>query len=64
MIEILTANIIAENLLAQVKDDGHRNLLINEIEDHRIDESAIPKIQKKYTTPPGRQVHYRLSLSR
>ena len=34
-IEVLTANIIAENLLAQVDDQGHRHLLIDEIEDHQ-----------------------------
>ena len=34
-IEILTANIIAENLLAQVDDNENRHLLIDEIEDHR-----------------------------
>ena len=50
-IEILTANIIAKNSLAQVDDDGYRNLLIYEIEDHQIDESAIPKRQLTYTTP-------------
>ena len=33
--EVLTANIIAENLLAQVDDQGHRHLMIDEIEDHR-----------------------------
>ena len=29
--EIMTANIIAENLLAQVDDDRHQHLLIDEI---------------------------------
>jgi hypothetical protein len=32
--EILTANIIVENLLAQVDDEGHRQMMIKEIEDH------------------------------
>ena len=32
--EVLTANIIAENLLAQVDDQGHRQLMIDEIEEH------------------------------
>ena len=50
-IEILTTNIIAENLLEQVDDDGHRHLLIDEIEDHQINESAIPKSQETYNTP-------------
>lgn len=52
--EILTANIIAENLLAQVDDDGHRHLLIDEIEDHRILEDAIPKEQGTFVTNTGR----------
>ena len=33
--EVLTDNIIAENLLAQVDDQGHRHLMIDEIEDHQ-----------------------------
>jgi hypothetical protein len=41
-VEILTANIIAENLLAQVDEEGHRQMLIEEIEDHRTLEDAIP----------------------
>ena len=52
-IEILTINTIAENLLAQVDENGHRHLFIDEIEDHKIDESAIPKNQGTYTTPSG-----------
>ena len=40
---IITANIIAENLLAQVDDDGNQPLLVDEIEDHRVDKSAVPK---------------------
>ena len=31
--EVLTANIIAENLLAQVDKEGHRQLLLSEIID-------------------------------
>ena len=50
-IKILTANIIAENLLAQIDDYRHRHLLINEIEDHQIYESDIPKSQGTCTTP-------------
>ena len=32
--EFFTANIVAENLLAQVDDQGYRHLMIYEIEDH------------------------------
>ena len=41
--EFLTANIIAENLLAQVDDQGHRHLMIDEIEDHQKNLDAVPK---------------------
>ena len=49
----MTANIIAENLLAQVDDDGHQHLLIDEIEDHRFDESVVPKSEETYTMESG-----------
>ena len=39
--EILSANIIAENILAQVDDQGQRQLLLDEIIDHRV--SEMPK---------------------
>ena len=51
--EVLTANIIAENLLAQVDNEGHRHLMIDEIEDHRVLEDAIPKSQGTYRTASG-----------
>ena len=37
----VSANIIAENLLAQVDDEGHRQLLLSEIIDNRISDDAI-----------------------
>ena len=37
-IEILSANIIAENILSQVDDEGQRQLLLDEIVDHRRNE--------------------------
>ena len=52
-IEIQTANIMDDIVLAQVDDNGHRHLLIDEIEVHRIDESDIPKSQWTYTPPSG-----------
>jgi hypothetical protein len=52
-VEILTANIIAENLLAQVDEEGHIQMLIDEIEDHRTKEDAIPIDEGNYTTPSG-----------
>ena len=43
--EILTANIIDDNLLAQVYDDGHSHILIDEIEYHRVYKTVFPKIE-------------------
>ena len=37
------ANIIAENLLSQVDEEGHRHMMIEDIVDHRVMEEAIPK---------------------
>jgi PAS domain-containing protein len=51
--DILTANVIAENLLAQVNEEGQRHLLIDEIEDHRTSKEAIPKEKGTYKTKRG-----------
>ena len=50
---VLTANIIAENLTAQVDENGNRHLLIEEIEGHRINEEAIPMNQGTYKKKSG-----------
>jgi hypothetical protein len=57
--EILTPDIITENLLAQVDEEGHRQMLIDEIEYHRITDDAIPIDQGTFPTPAGmkRQQH-------
>ena len=52
-VEVLAANIIAENLLAQVDDQGHRHLMIDEIEDHRKGSDAVPKEKGTITTSSG-----------
>ena len=39
--EVLAANAIAENMLAQVDEQGHRQLLLDEIVDHRFDQEAF-----------------------
>ena len=39
--EVLTANIIAKNLLAQVNKEGHRQMILDEIIDHRQVVSTI-----------------------
>ncbi len=51
--EILTANLIAENIIAQVDDEGHEHMMLDEIEDHRILENAIPKSQGTFVTKQG-----------
>ena len=51
--EVLAANIIAENLLAQVDDQGDRHLMIDEIEDHRKNSDAVPKGKGTILTPSG-----------
>ena len=52
-IETLTANQIAENLLAQVDKEGHRQMFIEEITDHRVTKDAISKNKATYTTNSG-----------
>ena len=42
-VEELTANIIAENLIAQIDEEGHRQIMLDEIVDHRTTRDAIPK---------------------
>ena len=51
--EIPTVNVIAENLLSQVDDQGHRRLMIDEIEDHRVDKNAVPISEGTYVTSRG-----------
>ena len=53
-IEILTANQIAENLLAQVDEEGNRQMFIDEIIDHRATKDAITKDKATYITKTGR----------
>jgi hypothetical protein len=57
--EVLAANILAENILAQVDENGERHLLIDEITDHRKLEDAIPKEEGTFVTTSGatRKVH-------
>ena len=49
--EVLTANNIAENLLAQVYEEGHRQMLLDEIIYHRQDVNAIGKEDAFMKTP-------------
>ena len=52
-VEILTANLIAENIITQTHDEGHRHLMLDEIENHRVLKDAIPKYMGTYTTKQG-----------
>ena len=54
-IEVLSANIIAENIIAQVDDSGHRQLMLDEIDDHRRLKNAIPQSQGTYKTRSGNE---------
>jgi hypothetical protein len=36
------ANLIAENMFAYVDDEGHQYLLLSEITDHKLDNTAVP----------------------
>ena len=51
--EVLAANIIAENILSQVDEEGHRQLMIDEIIDHRCTPDAIPQEDAFYLTRNG-----------
>ena len=52
-VEILTANLIAENIITQTHDEGHRHLMLDEIENHRVLKDATPKHMGTYTTKQG-----------
>lgn len=58
-VETLAANVLAENILAQVDDLGRRYLMIDEIIGHRRLNDAIPTEKGTYTTRSGatRKVH-------
>ena len=51
--EQLAANVIAENLLAQVDDHGHRHLMLEEIVDHRVLHDAISRSIGTFMTKNG-----------
>ena len=49
----LTANVIAENLLAQVDNEGRRQMMLSEIINHRVLPNAIPRSQGTYENAYG-----------
>ena len=51
--EVMTVKIIAENLFMQVDDEGRRQLMLEEIIDHRVDSTALPIKDSHYFTKNG-----------
>ena len=51
--EVISANIIAENILSQVDEEGHRQLMIDEIIDHRTNGQEVPLERGLYKTKNG-----------
>ena len=48
-LEVLSANIIAENLTSQVDNEGHRNCMLDETVEHRNDNNVISTTDSVYT---------------
>ena len=57
--EVLAANILAENILAQVDNMGRKQMLFEDITDHRLTPEAIHRDNGTYTTKSGatRKIH-------
>lgn len=51
--EILAANLLAENILAQVNEHGHKHQMLEEIGGHRKSEEAIEENNVWFTTRRG-----------
>ena len=49
----MAGNAIAQNIFAQVDEDGNRHVLFDEITDHRSDESAEKKADAFITNKSG-----------
>ena len=49
----MAENAIAINMFAQVDEDGNRHVLIDEITDHRSDESAVKQADAFITNKSG-----------
>ena len=49
-VEEYTANNIAENILSQVDEEGHRNMMLDEIIDFRKNGDAVPKDKGTFMT--------------
>ena len=60
-IEVYTANIISENLLSQVDEEGHSQMMIHEIVDHRLTEEEILKNEGTFITRSGMERKKRMT---
>ena len=49
----MVANLIAEDIIARVDNEGHEYLMMDEVEDHRILECVIPMSKGTYLTKQG-----------
>jgi hypothetical protein len=54
-IEAVTANIIAKNLLSQVDSEGQRQLMLDEIIDHRTNGNEVPLLHGYSTSSNGKR---------
>lgn len=52
-VEVYSANVLAESILAQVDDLGHKHRLLDEIIGHRFTAEAIPRSKGTVQTPSG-----------
>ena len=52
-IKELTANVIAENLISQVDEEGRRLMMLSEIIDHRSTADAIPIFEGTFVNQYG-----------
>ncbi len=53
--EVVTANVIAENILSQVDDHGYGRRQLEEIIDYRTTDQAVPKHKGWLTTPTNQK---------
>ena len=57
--EVVSANVIVENIMSQVDEEGNRQLMIDEIIDHRSNQDAPTHEHAFYTTSTGRSTRRR-----
>ena len=51
--EAYSANIIAEHIYSQVDEEGYTHYMLDEIVDHKKDDTAVTKENGTYTTSKG-----------